>query len=140
MKYIYCLVFLLSVSVPVYADHNAFHEFAEEFLEFVDRKAGIITPQQLDEVGLENVVLINVNAKSQFDIGQALPGSINMDWRTVLKRHNEIPHDKTTVVYCNTMLYSSRAQLLLNMDGYENVLLLQGGLNNWNTYQASLGN
>ena len=138
MRYIHFLVLLVLLPTALHAEHNSFHEFAEEYLEFVDHRAGIITPQQLDQVGLENVILINVNAESQFDMGQTLPGSTNMDWRDVLKKRHEIPHDKTVVIYCNTMLYSSRAQLLLNMDGHENILLLQGGLNNWNVYQASL--
>ena len=138
MRIIHLLVLLLSLPTALYAEKNAFHDVADEFLAFVDHKAGIITPQQLHEVGLENVVLINLNVESQYNKGQTLAGSINMDWREVLKRRNEIPHDKTVVMYCNTMLYSSRAQLLVNMDGFDNVLLLQGGLNNWNNYQASL--
>lgn len=133
----FSILLLLAPSV-LYADHNTFHEVAADYLDFVEHNAGIITPEQLHQAGLDNVVLINVNAKEQFKRGQTLPGSINMDWRHVLNRHHEIPRDKTVVMYCNTMLYSSRAQLLLNMDGYDNVLLLQGGLNNWNNYVSSL--
>lgn len=132
------LLLLLSYSGTSFAEQNAFHVAAEEYLEFVEHNAGIITPKQLYQVGLDHVVLINVNVERQIQLGHTLPGSKVMDWREVLKRRDEIPGDKTVVVYCNTMLYSSRAQLLLNMDGFENVLLLQGGLNNWNKYVSSL--
>lgn len=140
MRVIHLLILLLTLPTVLHAEQSAFHEVADEFLAFVDHKAGIITPHQLHQVGLENVLLINLNIESKYKMGQTLEGSINMDWRDVLKRRQEIPKDKTVVMYCNTMLYSSRAQLLVNMDGFENVLLLQGGLNNWNHYQASLNN
>ena len=78
-----------------------------------------------------------MNAERQFKSGMTLPNSINMDWRDILKRHDEIPRDKTVVIYCNTMLYSSRAQLLLHMDSFDNVLLLQGGLFGWHAFLSN---
>ncbi len=134
-------VWLLLISAILFSNvsfaSNSFREVAADFLEFAERNTGIITPQQLYQAGLENVYLVNVNSSHQYRSGLRLPGSVNMDWRDVLERSNEIPTDRTVVVYCNTMLYSSRAQLLLNMDGFDNILLLQGGLNNWNSYISS---
>lgn len=117
---------------------SSFREVAADYLAFTERNAGIITPQQLHQIKLTDVYLLNVNSERQFNMGLHLPGSVNMDWRQVLDRSNEIPRDRTVVIYCNTMLYSSRAQLLLNMDGFDNILLLQGGLNNWHSYIANL--
>lgn len=129
-----CLLLLAFLPASVVAGHSDFYDAAIEYLEFAEHKAGIITPAQLHKAGLNNVMLINVNHRNQYEEGDTLPDSLHMDWREVLKRHKEIPEDRTVVVYCNSMLYSSRAQLLLNMDGYDNVLLLQGGLNNYNRY------
>ena len=129
---------LLMFSSASIAAEQSFRDVADDYLGFVERNAGIITPQQLHQVDMDKVYLLNVNSENQFKQGLRLPNSHHMDWREVLERSEEIPRDKTVVVYCNTMLYSSRAQLLLNMDGFENILLLQGGLNNWNSYVSNL--
>lgn len=125
---------LLMLASASMAAEKSFRETAEDFLTFTERKAGVITPEQLYQVDLDSVYLLNVNSERQFKQGMTIPNSVHMDWRDVLKRSAEIPRDKTVVIYCNAMLYSSRAQLLLNMAGFDNVLLLQGGLNNWNLY------
>lgn len=129
------LLFIVFASSLVSA-HHSYREAANEYLEFTERKAGIITPQQLNQIDLSSVYLLNVNAENQYNEGMSLPGSTHMDWRDVLKRIDELPRDKTIVVYCNTMLYSSRAQLLLKIDGLDNILLLQGGLNHYKSYIA----
>ena len=80
-----------------------FRDVASDYLDFAERKDGLITPAQVEQIGPENLFLINVNSAKQFKAGKNIPGSINMDWREVLDRAHEVPRDRKVMVYCNTM-------------------------------------
>ncbi|HHT00792.1 MAG TPA: rhodanese-like domain-containing protein, partial [Thiomicrospira sp.] len=52
-------------------------------------------------------------------------------WRELLSRKDEVPTDKTVVVYCDTGLLSSKAHFALSVAGFENVRVLFGGYLKW---------
>jgi rhodanese-related sulfurtransferase len=60
-----------------------------------------------------------------------IPGAVNIDWRQVLARRAELPKNKTILLYCNSCTLSAQAGFALRVAGVENVLILQGGLNEW---------
>jgi rhodanese-related sulfurtransferase len=49
----------------------------------------------------------------------------------VLARRNEIPKNKPVLIYCNTGSLSAQAGFALRVAGWENVRILQGGMEEW---------
>jgi rhodanese-related sulfurtransferase len=99
-------------------------------MEFAEYSAGAISPDQLMSIGLPAFVIVDTRQKKQFETGH-LPGAVNIEWREVVARRDEIPNDRSVVLYCDTGLLSSKAQFSLSLLGYENVKVLYGGINNW---------
>jgi rhodanese-related sulfurtransferase len=54
-----------------------------------------------------------------------------MDWRQVLAKRDSIPKDKPVLIYCNTGSLSAQAGFALRVAGWENVRILQGGMEEW---------
>jgi rhodanese-related sulfurtransferase len=52
---------------------------------------------------------------------------VNIEWRQIPARRDEIPTDKPVVLYCETGLLSSKAQFALRVAGRDYVMVLQGG-------------
>jgi rhodanese-related sulfurtransferase len=76
------------------------------------------------------MVIIDARDRAQFEKGH-IPGAINIEWRRVLAPKNQIPKDKTVLIYCNTGSLSAQAGFALRVAGYENVRILQGGFEEW---------
>lgn len=77
-------------------------------MEFSSYEAGIIVPQQLSKDIFDNVVLIDTRDAAQFGAG-SIPGARNIEWREVLNRIDEVPDDKTVILFCNTGSLSAEA-------------------------------
>ena len=54
-----------------------------------------------------------------------------MDWRQVLAKRNSIPKNKPVLIYCNTGTLSAQAGFALRVAGWDNVKILQGGMQEW---------
>lgn len=102
----------------------------EAYLEFVDYGGGVIFPEQIPEDEWKNFLVIDARDAGQFAKGH-IPGAINMDWRQVLARRNEIPKDKPVLIYCNTGSLSAQAGFALRVAGWDRVRILQGGMEEW---------
>ena len=82
-----------------------------------------------------DVIFIDARNKGQYQKGH-IPGAINIEWRQILTRRNEIPKDKTVILYCETGLLSSKAHFALRVAGWENVKVLWGGYLVWSARQS----
>jgi len=100
------------------------------YLEFVDYGGGVIFAEQIPKEEWPKMVLIDARDAGQFAKGH-IPGAINMDWRQVLAKRNEIPKNKPVLIYCNTGSLSAQAGFALRVAGWENVRILQGGMEEW---------
>lgn len=100
------------------------------YLEFVDYGGGVIFAEQIPKDEWPKMVVIDARDAGQFAKGH-IPGAIHMDWRQVLARRNEIPKDKPVLIYCNTGSLSAQAGFALRVAGWENVRILQGGMEEW---------
>lgn len=100
------------------------------YLEFVDYGGGVIFAEQIPKDEWPKMVVIDARDAGQFAKGH-IPGAINMDWRQVLARRNEIPKNKPVLVYCNTGSLSAQAGFALRVAGWDNVRILQGGMEEW---------
>lgn len=112
------------------ADDKAVVDAMEGYFEFVDYGGATIFPEQIPKDEWKKMFVIDARDKGQFDKGH-IPGAVNIEWRQVLARRNEIPKDKPVLVYCNQGTLSAQAGLALRLVGYEHVRILQGGMSEW---------
>lgn len=121
----------LTLTPTAWADNKAAAiEEMEGYLEFVDYGGGVIFPEQIPKDEWPKMLVIDARDASQFAKGH-IPGAINMDWRQVLAKRNSIPKDKPVLIYCNTGSLSAQAGFALRVAGWENVRILQGGMEEW---------
>lgn len=100
------------------------------YLEFVDYGGGVIFAEQIPKDEWPKMVVIDARDAGQFAKGH-IPGAIHMDWRQVLAKRNEIPKNKPVLVYSNTGSLSAQAGFALRVAGWDNVRILQGGMEEW---------
>jgi len=100
------------------------------YLEFVDYGGGVIFAEQIPKDEWPKMVVIDARDAGQFTKGH-IPGAINMDWRQVLAKRDSIPKNKPVLIYCNTGSLSAQAGFALRVAGWENVHILQGGMEEW---------
>lgn len=79
------------------------------------------------------VLLIDVRSKSEFE-EFALPGAMNIPLKDVLNEEfdgfmNQDSYD--VVLYSNDHFYANEAWMIGNRLGYQNLYVLEGGLNSW---------
>jgi Rhodanese-related sulfurtransferase len=97
---------------------------------FRDYESGIILPQQIDEEIFNNVLFVDARDEEQF-AEETIPGAVHIEWREVLDRIEEIPSDRKVILFCNTGSLSAQATFALRVAGKDNVVVLQGGIQNW---------
>ena len=126
------LVSAALLAAPIaHADNQAIAtDEMEAHLEFVDYGGGVIFAEQIHKDEWAKMFVIDARDAGQFAKGH-IPGAINMDWRQVLAKRNTIPKDKSVLIYCNTGSLSAQAGFALRVAGWENVRILQGGMEEW---------
>lgn len=138
MKRQLILLFSICLSSAALADETPAVDAIQEYMEFAEYSDGAISTAQLASVGAGEILFIDTRNPEQYASGH-IPGAKNIEWREVLARKQEIPMDKTVVLYCDTGLLSSKAHLALRLADYENVKVLQGGYPAWRQEQGSKG-
>lgn len=116
-------------TIPAKAGEAAV-EAMQEYMEFAPYDAGIILPRQLTEDVFKEVLFVDTRDAGQFSKG-TIPGAINIEWREVLGRIDEIPTDKKVILFCNTGTLSAQALFALRVAGRDNALVLQTGYLGW---------
>lgn len=121
----------LWLSPAAHADNQAIavDEMAA-YLEFVDYGGGVIFAEQIPADEWKKMIVIDARDAGQFAKGH-IPGAINMDWRQVLAQRNTIPKDKPVLIYCNSGSLSAQAGFALRVAGWDNLRILQGGMEEW---------
>ena len=100
------------------------------YLEFVDYGGGVIFAEQIPKDEWPRMVVIDARDAGQFAKGH-IPGAINMDWRQVLAKRDSIPKNKAVLIYCNTGSLSAQAGFAMRVAGWDNLRILQGGMEEW---------
>lgn len=101
-----------------------------EYMMFSEYEAGIILPQQLDQSVFESALFVDTRDAGQF-AEATIPGAVNIEWREVLDRIDEIPEDRMTILFCNTGSLSAQAAFALRVAGCSNVVVMQTGFTGW---------
>ena len=117
-------------ALPAWADKAAAIDEMEAYLEFVDYGGGVIFPEQIPKEEWPKMLVIDARDAAQFAKGH-IPGAINMDWRQVLAKRDSIPKNKPVLIYCNTGSLSAQAGFALRVAGWDNLRILQGGMEEW---------
>ena len=122
---------VLAAAPLAHADSKALAvDEMEAYLEFVDYGGGVIFAEQIPADEWKKMIVIDARDAGQFAKGH-IPGAINMDWRQVLAKRNTIPKDKPVLIYCNTGSLSAQAGFALRVAGWDNLRILQGGMEEW---------
>ncbi len=122
------LLFLLQGS-PLWASEEVADAF-QEYLDFATYEAGIMVPQQLTQDVFEAATFVDTRDAGQFE-AEHLPGAVNIEWRELIARRDELPAEGLVVLYCNTGSLSAQGAFALRVLGHENVVVLQTGLLGW---------
>jgi rhodanese-related sulfurtransferase len=121
----------LAAATVAHADNKALAvDEMEAYLEFVDYGGGVIFAEQIPADEWKKMFVIDARDAAQFAKGH-IPGAIHMDWRTVLAQRHTIPKDKPVLIYCNTGSLSAQAGFALRVAGWDNLRILQGGMQEW---------
>jgi rhodanese-related sulfurtransferase len=122
---------LMLAASPSWADTKAITiDEMEGYMEFVDYGGGVIFAEQIPKEDWKRIFVIDARDAAQFARGH-IPGAVNMDWRTVLAKRNEIPRDRPVIIYCNTGSLSAQAGFAMRVAGWDNLRILQGGFEEW---------
>ena len=135
MKKIVVFMSMLMPLVGLKAEVNPAIEAMQEYLEFAEYSEGSISTEQLASIESGEVLFIDARNKGQFDAGH-IPGAVNIEWRQILARRDQIPTDKPVILYCETGLLSSKAHFALKVAGRDNVKVLWGGYLMWSARQS----
>lgn len=124
----YLSIALLTLAGAVVAD--PVQEAMQDYAEFAPYDAGIILPAQVTQDIHNDVAFIDTRTAAEFSAG-TIPGAVNIEWREVFGRLNEVPSDQKVILFCNTGALSAQAAFGLRVLGRENVLVLQTGYHGW---------
>lgn len=122
------VLFTLNISSAV-ANEEAI-EVMNDYMAFQEYESGIMVPQQIDQTVFEASTFIDTRDAEQF-AKATIPGAINIEWRQVLERIDEIPESGKVILFCNTGSLSAQATFALRVAGRENVVVLQSGFIGW---------
>lgn len=81
----------------------------------------IRTPEALKKkLANAETILIDVRETKEYQAGY-IPNAINIPLRTLTHHLNQIPLDRSIIIYCSTGYRSAMAVMTLNLLGYKNV-------------------
>lgn len=135
MKKLFILMALLVSAGGISAENNPAIEAMQEYLDFAEYSEGSISTEQLASIDPGGIFFVDARSKAQYDEGH-IPGAVNIEWRQILARRDEIPTDRPVVLYCETGLLSSKAHFALRVAGRDNVKVLWGGYLVWSARQS----
>jgi rhodanese-related sulfurtransferase len=105
------------------------------YMDFATYDSGIIMPDQMDRLVFDNALIVDTRDAAQFAAGH-IPGAVNIEWREVPGRLDDLPASGMVILYCNTGTLSAQAAFAARLLGRENVLMLQTGYEGWQANAA----
>ncbi|MFI9651655.1 rhodanese-like domain-containing protein [Guyparkeria sp. GHLCS8-2] len=120
------IVALAFTAVPAIAESEELIDAMEGYVMFQEYHGATIRPEQIPADHWENITIVDTRDADQY-AQDHIPGAINIEWRQILERRDELPTDEQVLVYCNTGTLSAQAGLMLRLAGMNNVRILQGG-------------
>jgi rhodanese-related sulfurtransferase len=116
---------------PVRADENpVVVDALSGYMDFAEYGSSLIWPEQIPKDDWNKVFIVDARDAAQYD-KEHIPGAINIEWRQAVARRAELPKDRMVVMYCNSGSLSAQAVFALRLLGYDNVRVLQDGIEGW---------
>ena len=120
------LVALAFTASPTMAESEELIDAMQGYVMFQEYHGATIRPEQIPAEQWEDITIVDTRDAGQYQEDH-IPGAINIEWRQILERRDELPRDEMVLVYCNTGSLSAQAGLMLRLAGMDNVRILQGG-------------
>lgn len=117
-------------AAPAQADESPVASAIEEYMDFTEYGSSIIWPEQIPEAEWKRIMVIDARSADQY-AKEHIPGAVNIDWRKVPGKRNDIPKDRMVVIYCNTGSLSAQSVFAMRLLGWDNVKVLQDGIEGW---------
>lgn len=124
------IILFLLVFTPALAEDEPVIEPMLEFMEFTGYQGGNLLPEQIPASEYKNLYVIDTRRAQDYEKDH-IPGAVHIEWRQLIARRDEIPRDKTVLVYCNTGSLSAQGAFALKLAGWDNVKVLTGGYDSW---------
>lgn len=124
-----CLTVAL-LCAPAWAQYEAATEAMADYMAFAEYGGGTIFAEQIPADQYAKTFIIDARDAQQFERSH-IPSAVNIEWRDVLARRDEIPKDQMVLIYCNTGSLSAQAGFALRVIGWTNLRILQGGYQEW---------
>lgn len=119
------------LAAPVHAEENpAVVDALSAYLDFAEYSSSLIWPEQIPADDWNKALIVDARDADQF-AKEHIPGAVNIDWRQAVARRSELPKDRMVVMYCNSGSLSAQAVFALRLLGYDNVKVLQDGIEGW---------
>ena len=95
-------------------------------------KTNIISESDFIELKDSEYILIDVRTQDEFDSGH-INSAINLDFYSNTFKNDilSLPKNETIVLYCRTNNRSSKTATILQENGYRDILVIKGGINEW---------
>ena len=92
----------------------------------------IISESDFIELQDSDYTLIDVRTQNEFDLGH-IDSAINLDFYSDTFQNHilSLPKNETIVLYCRTNNRSSKTATILKENGYKDILVIRGGINEW---------
>ncbi len=121
---------IFSASAAHAVNDTSVADVVEGYMDFTEYGSSILLPEQIPAEDWQNIVVIDARDAAQF-AKEHITGAINIEWRKIPGRRNEITKDKTVLIYCNTGSLSAQSVFAMRLLGWDNVKVLQSGLEGW---------
>lgn len=122
---------LAFLAAPVQAQENPVVVDAfSGYLDFAEYSSSLIWPEQIPAEDWKRVFIVDARDAAQY-AKEHIPGAVNIEWRQAVARRSELPMDRLVVMYCNSGSLSAQAVFALRVLGYDNVKVLQDGIEGW---------
>ena len=119
------------LAAPAYSEENpAVVDALSGYMDFAEYGSSLIWPEQIPKEDWNKVFIVDARDAAQF-AKEHIPGAINLEWRQAVARRAELPKDRMVVMYCNSGSLSAQAVFALRLLGYDNVKVLQAGIEGW---------
>ncbi|MDA8127406.1 MAG: rhodanese-like domain-containing protein [Betaproteobacteria bacterium] len=119
------------LAAPAWADENpAVVDVLSGYMDFAEYGGSLIRPEQIPKEDWQKILVVDTRDAAQYEKDH-IPGAVNIEWRQAVARRGELPRDRMVVMYCNTGSLSAQAVFALRVLGYDNVRVLQDGLEGW---------
>ncbi len=120
------------LALPARAEDNtAVVDALSGYMDFSEYGSSLIWPEQIPADDWKKVFIVDARDAAQFE-KEHIPGAVNIEWRQAVARRAELPRDRmVVVVYCNSGSLSAQAVFALRLLGYDNVKVLQDGIEGW---------